>query len=262
VTRIGCAGWSIPKPHRNAFPAVGSHLQRYARRFNCVEINSSFYRPHRPTSYARWAASVPGDFQFAVKAPRLITHDLRLVGTQDSLDAFLSQIASLGPKLGPLLFQLPPSFAFTKDIAEDFFTALRTRFEGQVVCEPRHTTWFTDTADDSLAAHRIARAAADPAVTPRAARPGGWDGLVYHRLHGTPRMYYSSYGAEILEDLADRLRRLDAHGTPGWCIFDNTAAGAATENAIQVQDRLAADTREPAPLAIADHPAPDRHLRD
>ena len=68
--RVGCAGWAIPSQHAHAFPAQGTHLERYAQRFTGVEVNSSFYRSHRPTTYARWAASVPDPFQFAVKMPK------------------------------------------------------------------------------------------------------------------------------------------------------------------------------------------------
>jgi uncharacterized protein YecE (DUF72 family) len=251
VIRIGCAGWSLPKRHRDVFPEMGSHLQRYASRFNCVEINSSFYRPHRETTYARWAASVPADFQFAVKMPLVMTHDRRLVDVDRELAAFLSQIAAMGPNLGPVLIQLPPSFAFEQDVAQIFFADLRARFAGDVVCEPRHRTWFSETAGAILADHRIARVAADPAITPRAATPGGWDGLAYLRLHGTPQIYYSSYPPDSLGTLADRLTRLADIGTPCWCIFDNTALGAATENALHLQERLKS---QPLPTQDTNHP--------
>lgn len=75
---IGTAGWSIPARHAQAVPAEGSQLQRYATALGGVEINSSFYRPHRPETYARWAASTPASFRFAVKCPRAITHEARL----------------------------------------------------------------------------------------------------------------------------------------------------------------------------------------
>ena len=78
--RIGCAGWTIPTEHSAVFGGEGTHLQRYASRFSCVEINSSFYRPHRTTTYARWAASVPDNFRFSVKLPKTITHEQRLQG--------------------------------------------------------------------------------------------------------------------------------------------------------------------------------------
>ena len=123
--RIGCAGWSIPKGYGDRFPRKGTHLVRYAARFPAVEINSSFYRPHRPTTYARWAASVPEDFRFSVKAPKLPTHERRLVGVGDVLDSFLAEATRLGDRLGPLLVQLPPSLSFSADVAEMFFSELR-----------------------------------------------------------------------------------------------------------------------------------------
>src|SRR6476661_9254278 len=86
---IGCAGWAIPKKHASEFPTEGSHLARYAGRLPAVEINSSFYRPHQPATYVKWAASVPDDFQFAVKVPKAATHDRRLVDVEDILDRFL-----------------------------------------------------------------------------------------------------------------------------------------------------------------------------
>src|SRR5919106_6889056 len=96
--RIGTAGWSIPKEHAAPFPATGSHLERYASVFNAVEINSSFYRPHRPATYERWAASVPEGFRFAVKIPKAITHERRLNEAGDHLDRFLSEAQGLGSK--------------------------------------------------------------------------------------------------------------------------------------------------------------------
>jgi uncharacterized protein YecE (DUF72 family) len=80
---IGCAGWSIARAHAQAFPEAGTHLKRYAQLLPAVEINSSFYRPHRPQTYARWAASTPQTFRFAVKLPRAITHTHRLRDSED-----------------------------------------------------------------------------------------------------------------------------------------------------------------------------------
>ena len=235
--RIGTAGWSIPKEYADAFPTEGTHLERYARRFPAVEINSSFYRPHRPTTYARWAESVPEGFRFSVKVPKAATHERRLAGAEDVIDAFLAEATQLGDTLGPLLVQLPPSLAFSAEVAAAFFAALRDRFAGAVALEPRHRTWFAPAAERLLTQHRIARVAADPAVVPEAAEPGGWDGLVYYRLHGSPKMYYSAYSAEYLEALASRLE-LAAHSAEVWCIFDNTAAFAATGNAMEVMGRV------------------------
>ena len=87
--RIGTAGWSIPKQHAAAFPGTGVHIERYARQLHAVEINSSFYRPHKPATYARWAASVPPEFRFAVKLPREITHERRLADVTAPLERLL-----------------------------------------------------------------------------------------------------------------------------------------------------------------------------
>jgi uncharacterized protein YecE (DUF72 family) len=201
--RVGTAAWSIPKQHAAAFRPTGSHLERYAQRLNAVEINTSFYRPHRRTTYERWAASVPDGFAFAVKAPQEITHERRLAGADAALDRFLDEIGGLGAKLGPLLFQLPPSFVFDPVVADAFLARLRARHDGDVAWEPRHPTWFTTEADRMLAGHRVARVVADPAVVPQATGPGGWRDLLYVRLHGAPRIYYSDYGPDRLAQIAD-----------------------------------------------------------
>src|SRR4051794_15682396 len=140
--RVGCAGWSIPKEHAGRFPEEGSHLTRYAQRLPAVEVNSSFYRPHRPSTYARWAAETPQGFAFALKVPREVTHRRRLLAAEEPLDRFLAETAALGSKRGPLLVQLPPSLAFDAGTVTAFFTALQRSCTGPVACEPRHTRWF------------------------------------------------------------------------------------------------------------------------
>lgn len=236
--KIGTAGWTIPKQWADAFPGEGSHLERYAMRFTAVEINSSFYRPHKPATYARWAASVPAGFQFAVKLPREITHIRTLVAAVEPLERFLAEIQVLGSTLGPLLIQLPPSLRCEMESAESFFGALRARFKGDVVCEPRHLSWFADPIEEMLAAFRIARVAADPAPTPRAAEPGGWPGIVYRRLHGSPKMYYSAYSEQDLAALAEAMLATAEPPRQSWCIFDNTALGEACGNALTLSARL------------------------
>jgi uncharacterized protein YecE (DUF72 family) len=229
---VGCAGWSIPQEHKGLFPAEGTHLERYAQVLPAVEINSSFYRPHRLTTYQRWAASVPAGFRFAVKVPREITHRRRLQNVDDLLSAFFAEVAGLGEKLGPLLVQLPPKYRFASDVVGAFFRSFREQFAGLVVCEPRHESWFTPSADQLLESFQVARVAADPAVVPSAAEPGGWQALSYYRLHGSPEMYYSAYSAGYLEGLARELKQHLRTGVPAWCIFDNTARGEATINSL------------------------------
>lgn len=206
-------------------------MERYAGIFSCVEINSSFHRPHRRSTYERWSNSVPAGFAFAVKLPKTITHERRLAACDGALERFLDESAGLGEKRAVLLVQLPPSFAFDGALAGSFFELLRARDVGLVACEPRHPSWFSPEAEALLSSFEVARVAADPARVAAAGSPGGWRGLAYYRWHGTPRTYYSAYGEAALRDLAARVA---AHEGSTWCIFDNTAAGAATENAMQL----------------------------
>jgi len=236
---IGTAGWTLPREHQPAFPADGSHLSRYAAVLDAAEINSTFRRSHRPATLARWAASVPASFRFSVKVPRAITHDARLVAVEPLLDAFLDDIAPLGERVGCMLVQLPPSLGLDVAVATRFLAALRARHAGPVALEPRHADWFAPAAGRLLAAHRVARVAADPARVPGADEPGGYDRLVYHRLHGSPRIYYSAYDDDVLDRLAQRVHASVDRGIPTWCIFDNTTLGAATGNALGLSARLA-----------------------
>jgi uncharacterized protein YecE (DUF72 family) len=203
-----------------------------------VEINSTFYRPHRAGTFARWAASVPRAFRFSVKIPREITHDQRLIKSAPLLDAFLTQVAPLGSRLGCLLVQLPPSLAFEARVARAFLTVLRTRFDRGVALEPRHESWFGSSANRLLTEFKVARVAADPPRAKGDGEVGGWRGLAYFRLHGSPRIYYSRYGEDYLDALADKLWDLRRRRIPTWCIFDNTALGAATSDALSVARRL------------------------
>jgi len=235
--RIGTAGWAIPRPVADRFPPDGSGLERYAARFDAAEINTTFYRSHRPQTYVRWAETTPDGFRFAVKAPRTLTHERRLVDVSHLLDGFLDEARLLGAKLGPLLVQLPPSLAYEPAVADAFFEMLRARHDGPVACEPRHGTWLEAEAEAMLRAFQVARVAADPARHPSAGEPGGWRGLDYWRLHGSPRIYYSAYGAAALADLAARLRERPAES---WCIFDNTTSGAAASDALDLEARVRA----------------------
>ena len=236
---IGTAGWSIPSASADRCGSDGTHLQRYARVFGCVEINSSFHRPHALAVYEKWAASVAPSFRFAVKLPRIVTHDLRLRSTREPIEQFFAQSAGLGGKRGPLLVQLPPSLAFEPRVARTFFALLRARTDGLVVCEPRHATWFAPAAEALLLRFAIGRVSADPPPVPGADTPGGWPGIVYYRLHGSPDRYWSKYDDAFISRLADTLRAVPP-AVPAWCIFDNTASGAALENAWQLQSALIA----------------------
>jgi uncharacterized protein YecE (DUF72 family) len=235
--RIGTAGWSIPRGSASRFESTGTHLQRYSKLLRCAEINSSFYRPHAATTYAKWRDSTPPDFRFAVKMPRTITHELKLHGARGPLVAFLAETGGLSDKRGPILVQLPPSLAFETAVATAFLELVREVYDGPVVCEPRHATWFAPGVAALLDRYRISRVAADPPPVAAAMVPAGWSRLAYFRLHGSPRKYWSRYSTDDIAALAANAGRV-----PGaeevWCIFDNTASGAAIENAAELAVKL------------------------
>lgn len=235
--RVGVAGWAIPSHVKHRFGDDGSALERYAEALTAVEINTTFYRFHEPATFARWAASVPKDFRFAVKLAGEITHHRKLVACEEPLERFFAGVRELGRKLGPVLIQLPPSLAYDDTLARRFFYLLRALHDGAVVIEPRHPSWFAGAAGRALVEHRVARVAADPSPTTAGSEPGGHDEVTYFRLHGTPQMYHSSYPKPYLHGLAARL--IGARGSaPAWVIFDNTAAGAAAANALALTTEL------------------------
>jgi uncharacterized protein YecE (DUF72 family) len=226
--RIGTVGWSVPAKPKGE----GTHLYHYSRRLPCVEINSTFYRTHRSATWAKWAAETPADFRFSIKAPKSVTHEAKLHNSEPILKAFFEQIEPVREKAGPILFQLPPSLAFDNALAEDFFIMLRTLYDRELVLEPRHASWFTSSVNILLKKHMIARVAADPPKgAAEAAEPGGDQRLTYYRLHGYPRIYYSSYDDDFLATLAAKVKE---HKN-AWIIFDNTALSHAYSNAIRLK---------------------------
>lgn len=234
--RVGTAGWSIPRAIADQFPPGGTGLERYAERFTAAEINSSFHRPHRQSTWQRWRDSVPEGFRFSVKLPKTITHVRKLVDCTQELASFLEQAHVLGDRLEVLLVQLPPKLALDPGAAAAFFADLKARTDAAIACEPRNISWFTPDADAFLRHLQVARVAADPALCPAAAEPGGWPELAYWRLHGSPVVYRSSYETRIGQ-IADSIGASSAGLR--WCIFDNTASSAGAGDALRLCEALA-----------------------
>jgi uncharacterized protein YecE (DUF72 family) len=236
---VGTSGWALPAASRDRFPPGASQLERYAQVFSCVEITSSFYRPHRRSTYERWAATVPDGFRFAVKLPKIVTHDRGLRDAEEPLRRFLDESGGLGAKRAVLLVQLPPRFAYAAEIVEPFIEVLRAHYPGLVAWEPRHPSWFAPEVEAVLRDAGIARVAADPAVVADAGEPGGASGFAYGRWHGSPQIYSSSYGEDRIAALAARIRRFSGDV---WCVFDNTRSGAATDDALRLASAVSPRT--------------------
>lgn len=217
-------------------PSVRAAASCSATRRGCAPWKSTPASTDRTsTTYARWAASVPADFRFSVKLPRAITQYARLRDAGALVDAFLNEASGLGCALGCVLVQLPPSLAFDAPLADRFFAHLRGVLGAGVLiaCEPRHASWQSTEADALWLRHGVSRVAADP---PRFAGGERWAGAPppYLRWHGSPQIYRDPYTPAQLDGLAQALKpHPDA-----WVIFDNTAQGHATRNALELLQRL------------------------
>ncbi|WP_342118211.1 DUF72 domain-containing protein [Pseudoduganella sp. OTU4001] len=252
---IGIAGWSLARPDVELFPPAGSGsaLARYAAVFDAVEINSSFYRPHRPETYERWANSVPAGFRFAVKLPRTVTHEKRLQDVDAELDRFISEAGTLGEKLGWVLVQTPPSLRFDAPAAEALFAGLGARLANiphghsggpSLACEARHGSWFTLEATELLRRLDVIRVVADPpAGEPGPFAPAMADAS-YVRLHGSPHIYRSIYEPERLAKVAAWLARQQGQAL---VIFDNTMSMTQARQAIQLRDLLTSSWKDRHP---------------
>ena len=229
---VGTAGWSIPAADRSRFSDTGSVLERYASVFSAVEINTSFYRPHLPATYKKWADATPASFRFSVKIPKQISHVAKLQDCDVALDRFLFETSHMGEKLGCLLLQLPPSLSFEERM-ELFFQRLRQKFTGPVAFEPRHSSWLQPRGLGLLKSANLWLVEAHPSPIDLPSSRSGPSR--YLRLHGSPRTYYSTYS---IEELARYAARLGDAKNVCWCIFDNTALGAASGNALALAEML------------------------
>jgi uncharacterized protein YecE (DUF72 family) len=269
MIRVGISGWRYAG-WRGAFYPPGlvqrRELAYVGERLSAVEVNGSFYSLQRPSSWRTWASQVPDDFVFAVKGPRYITHMKKLVDVETPLATFLATgVLSLGDRLGPILWQLPPNLGFHPERLAAFFDLLprRTtdasayaaaRHDSTKLREPadtdapvdrplrhalevRHDSFRTPELSELLRAHDIAMVVADSART--------WpmfdevtSDLVYVRLHGDEELYASGYSDAALDRWADKVRAWDADGHDVHVYFDNDARVHAPFDAIALQERL------------------------
>ena len=137
-------------------------------------------------------------------------------------------------------FPKPPSLSFDASVVTRFLDLVRKIYKGPMVCEPRHATWFSPAVASLLDRCGVSRVAADPSPVPDATVPAGSPRVAYFRLHGSPRTYWSRYGENDIATLAAAVRNVP-NAEEVWCVFDNTASGAAIENAWELRERLIVD---------------------
>ena len=241
---IGTAAWSVPKALGTTFASEGTHLERYSQILNCVEINTAFYRDHKPETYEKWARSTPDNFRFAVKLSRAFTHDDQLAVNPAALREVVEGIMRLGGKLGVILIQLPPKLAFHKATVDTFFKELRAIYPGPLVIEPRHKSWIGADALQVLKTFGVGKVIADPEPCPSGPEfQKVTADICYIRWHGSPVIYESRYDQDSLDQLKKQVDQLQADFKSVWIIFDNTTFGWATVNALETRSMFNSERR-------------------
>jgi uncharacterized protein YecE (DUF72 family) len=267
--RVGISGWNYAGWRGDFYPpglVQRRELEYAAERMPSIELNGSFYSLKRPTSYAAWREQTPDDFVFAVKGGRYITHMKKLADVEQPLaNFFASGVLALGPKLGPVLWQLPPNLGFDADRLTRFFdllprttaeaARLAARHDSKVpeeraltvtdadrpirhALEVRHTTFCTSAAYDLLRAHDLCLVVADTAGRFPLLEEVTSD-FMYVRLHGETELYVSGYSPASLDRWAEKCLRWAGSGMDVFVYFDNDAKGYAPHDALSLQERIA-----------------------
>jgi uncharacterized protein YecE (DUF72 family) len=233
---IGTSGWSYNHWKENFYPKNlknNKWLSYYSSAFSTVEVNTTFYHLPKNTTILNWFAQVPDHFLFSIKASRYITHQKRLLDCEESLDIFFNSIKDLKSKVGPILFQLPPSFKINKDRLIDFIDCLKDDY--RYVFEFRHNSWFVDEIYDLLSKKGIGLCITDlnGALSPEKITSD----FVYIRLHGPKQSYKGSYSQVKLKSWKKKIQRWSAKNSV-YCYFDNEEKGYAIQDAQSLQKLL------------------------
>ena len=233
--RIGTSGWNYKHWKGLFYPEKVSQkkwLEFYARHFDTVEINATFYRLPKPSTFELWRCRTPEGFLWAVKASKFITHTKRLKECEEPLKRFYDSVVMLKEKLGPLLFQLPPSLAFDPSLFREFCSLLNPMF--QHVLEVRHKSWISDEAFQIMGDFNIAFCISDTAGRYPYHETVTAD-FIYIRLHGSKKLYASLYTDDEIRQWAGKIKKWDMFT---FVYFDNDFEGYAIQNAKQLKDLL------------------------
>jgi uncharacterized protein YecE (DUF72 family) len=232
--RVGCSGWEYKHWRGDFYPADlprARWFEHYARTFDTVEINNTFYRLPEAETFARWAARAPRGFEFAVKASRFLTHMKKLKDPEEPLDRLFSRIRELGRHLGPVLYQLPPGWKLDRERLEHFLQMLPKGHKH--VLEFRDPTWYADDVRRLLERHRVALCLHDMQGSATGRERTG--PFVYVRFHGSSGHYSGGYAADRLQSWADWLAAERARGADIYAYFNNDVGGHAPRNAVTLR---------------------------
>jgi uncharacterized protein YecE (DUF72 family) len=254
--RIGCSGWQykhwiaspgMPGAGEEFFYPAGLAQSRwfdhYALSFDTVEINNSFYRLPSADTFAKWRQQAPRRFLYAVKASRFLTHMKKLKDPEDPLFRFFENVRELGPRLGPILYQLPPNFGLNLERLEAFLTAIREVSPRaglppgvHHVIEFRDPSWYEERVYGLLNRHRVALCLHDMhgSATERIAVGP----CVYVRFHFGTSKYGGRYEDQRLDSWADWLVARIAGGLDVFGYFNNDTGGHAPRDAVRLRDRI------------------------
>ncbi|MEP7152664.1 MAG: DUF72 domain-containing protein [Nitrospira sp.] len=232
--RIGTSGWHYQHWRGPYYPPSvppRAMLNYYAREFDTVEVNNSFYRLPSTTTFDTWNNSTPAGFCFAVKASRFLTHRKKLLDPGPALERLMEATAGLEAKLGPILFQLPPNWHCNPDRLKDFLRALPTGRRYSI--EFRDQSWHTLRVFDLLRKHNVAFCIYELGGV-RSVREVTAD-FVYVRLHGPGSKYQGDYSTKTLKSWAAHIERWIESDRDVYVYFDNDQAGYAVKNAQELK---------------------------
>ncbi|MGX7825927.1 DUF72 domain-containing protein [Actinokineospora sp. 24-640] len=231
MIRVGTSGWVYPEWRRRFYPPglpQRGELAYLSRRVGTIEINGSFYGMRKPTDYQRWRDTVPEDFVFAVKGPKVVTHDRRLRAAGPIMAEFLrSGVEELGDKLGPVLWQTPASLRYEPEVVAAFLSTLPPGIRHAV--EVRHPTFADDRFTEQLAAHDVALVVSDSPSWP--CFHADTAAFTYLRLHGDTELYKSRYSDASLDHWATYVTKAHSTAKDVYVYFDNTMCGHAPYDA-------------------------------
>jgi len=236
---IGTSGWSYKHWSGIFYPEnvkPGQYLEHYLTKFDCVELNSSFYHLPRETTITGWIQRTPDNFKFCTKLSRFITHQKRLLQIEEPLHKYFALFDRMKIRLGPVLIQLPPGLSYDRSQISDFLNLLKEQYSDyRFALEVRDQSWITDDFFNLLSEYRIAFVIADSGNRYPYHEIVTTD-FVYMRFHGREILYASDYSEPDLIQFARKITNWLNQDKKVWAFFNNDYHGYATKNAQQLKD--------------------------